>query len=112
MKLAHYYQTQKDIDAATLADLFYYKWVLQGAGAPQAIISDRGVVFTSKFWSSLCYFLRIKRKLSTAFHPQTDGQTECQNQTLEQYLRAYVAFFILFLFDSYTESSFSAMQIF
>ena len=72
--------------------MFYCKWVLWDAGAPQAIISDRGAVFTSKFWSSLCYFLRIKRKLSTAFHLQTDRQTEHQNQTLEQYLRAYVAY--------------------
>ena len=81
-----------DINAATLADLFYHKWVLQGAGTPQAIISDCGVVFTSKFWSSLYYFLRIKRKLSMAFHLQTDGQMECQNQTLEQYLKAYVVY--------------------
>ena len=73
-------------------NLFYRKWVLRGANVPQAIISDRGAVFTSKFWSSLCYFLRIKQKLSMVFHPQTDGQTECQNQTLEQYLRAYVAY--------------------
>src|SRR5205814_9000348 len=44
----------------------------------------------TKFWSSLCYFMKARRRLSTAFHPQTDGQTERQNQTLEHYLRAYV----------------------
>ena len=59
-------------------------------GLPDSIVSDRGSVFTAKFWSSLCYHLKIKQKLSTAFHPQTDGQTERQNQTLEQYLRIYV----------------------
>ena len=48
------------------------------------------MLFTSKFWSSLCYFLGIKKKLSTAFHPQTDGQTERQNSTMEAYLRAFV----------------------
>ena len=55
-------------------------------------MSDRGSVFTSKFWSSLCYFLGIKQKLSTAFYPQTDGQTERQNSTMETYLQAFVNF--------------------
>jgi hypothetical protein len=53
-------------------------------------VSDRGSLFTSHFWAEVCYATKIKRRLSTAFHPQTDGQTERQNQTLEQYLRAYV----------------------
>ena len=57
---------------------------------PNSIVSDRGSVFTSKFWSSLCYFLSIKRRLSTAFHPQTNGQTEWQNSTMETYLKALV----------------------
>lgn len=51
--------------------------------------SDRGSLFTSKFWSAMCFHLKIQRRLSSAFHPQTDGQTERQNQTLEQYLRGY-----------------------
>ncbi len=59
---------------------------------PDSIVSDRGSVFTSKFWSSLCYFLGIKQKLSTAFHPQFDGQTERQNSIMEAYLRAFVNF--------------------
>ena len=42
-------------------------------GLPDFIISDRGAVFTSKFWFLLCYFLDIKQWLSTTFHPQTDG---------------------------------------
>ena len=64
--------------------------VVRHHGLPDSIVSDRGSVFTSKFWSSLCYFLGIKRRLSTAFHPQTDGQTERQNSTMEAYLRAFV----------------------
>ncbi len=56
----------------------------------ELIVTDRGSLFTSKFWSSLCYFLRIKKKLSTAFYPQTDGQTKGQNSTMEAYLRAFV----------------------
>ena len=42
----------------------------------KSIVTDRGLLLTSKFWSLLCYFLEIKRKLSTTFHPQTDGQTK------------------------------------
>ena len=59
-------------------------------GFSDSIISDRGAIFTSKFWFSLCYFLGIKRRLSTAFHPQTDGQTERQNSTMEAYLCFFV----------------------
>lgn len=63
--------------------------VWRDKGLPDSIVSDRGSLFTSKFWSALCFHLKIKQRLSTAFHPQTDGQTERQNQTLEQYLRGY-----------------------
>ena len=41
-----------------------------------SIITDYGFLFTSKFWFLLCYFLRIKRRLSMAFHPQTNGLIE------------------------------------
>ena len=43
---------------------------------PNSIVIDRNFLFTAKFWSSLCYLLGIKRRLSTAFHPQIDSQTE------------------------------------
>ena len=61
-------------------------------GLPDSIVTDRGSLFTSNFWSSLCYYMKIKRRLSTAFHPQTDGQTERQNSTMEAYLRSYCRF--------------------
>ncbi len=61
-------------------------------GLPDSIVSDRGSVLTSKFWSSLCYLLGIKQRLSTAFYPQTDDQTERQNSTMEAYLQAFVNF--------------------
>ena len=41
-----------------------------------SIVFNRSLLFTSKFWSLLCYFLGIKRRLFTAFYPQTDGQTK------------------------------------
>ena len=55
-----------------------------------SIITDRGSLFMSKFWSLLCYFLGTKRKLSTAFHLQTNGQTKRQNSTMEAYLKTFV----------------------
>ena len=57
----------------------------------KGIVSDRGSIFTSAFWAEICYQLQVKRRLSTAFHPQTDGQTERQNQTMEQYLRMFAS---------------------
>ena len=45
-------------------------------GLLDSIVTDKGFFFTSKFWSSICYFFGIKWRLSTAFYPQTDSQTE------------------------------------
>ena len=87
-KLAIYIPTRKTLDAEQLADAFADK-VLSRLGTPKSIVTDRGSLFTSKFWGELCHHMRIRRRLSTAFHPQTDGQTERQNQTLEHYLRAF-----------------------
>ena len=88
-KMVHYEPVKVTIDAPGLAEVII-DVVVRHHGLPDSIVSDRGSVFTSKFWSSLCYFLGIKRRLSTAFHPQTDGQTERQNSTMEAYLRAFV----------------------
>jgi transposase InsO family protein len=88
-KIARYIPTQKSATASDLADMFIHK-VVRFFGLPDGIVSDRGSLFTLQFWSDICFIAKIKRRLSTAFHPQTDRQTERQNQTLEQYLRAYV----------------------
>jgi hypothetical protein len=68
----------------------YFRHIWAEHGMPEEIISDRDKLFTSRFWESLMKLIGTKRKLSTAFHPQTDGQTERINQELEQYLRHYV----------------------
>ena len=60
-------------------------------GMFDALISDRDKLFTAKFWQTITSQLGLKTSLSTAFHPQTDGQTERLNQTLEQYLRAFIS---------------------
>jgi len=89
-KLVRYIPVRKTITSEELADVVIRNW-WKDFGLPKSVVSDRGSVFTAHFWSSLCYALKIKQRKSTAFHPQTDGQTERQNQTLEQYLRGYVA---------------------
>jgi hypothetical protein len=76
------------ITAPAVAQLFYrHVWIHRGL--PDTIISDRGTQFTSAFWDELCKQLKIDARLSTAFHPETDGQTENANAVMEQVLRAY-----------------------
>lgn len=87
-KMAHYVPCTKTATAPDFARLFIDN-VIRLHGIPDSIVSDRGAIFTSHFWKSLSTMLKLKQKLSTAFHPQTDGQTERQNQTIEQYLRMY-----------------------
>ena len=53
------------------------------------VVSDRDTVFTSKLWSEVMRLLDVRQDMSTAYHPQSDGQTERVNQVLEQYLRIY-----------------------
>ena len=90
-KMVHYKPVKVTIDAPEQAEVII-DVVVWHYGLPDSIVTDRGFFFTSKFWSSLCYFLGVKQKLSTAFHPQTDGQTERQKSTIETYLRAFVNF--------------------
>lgn len=87
-KMARYIPVNDTIDAPELAEVFM-NTIFKDYGTPEGITSDRGPQFTSKFWGHFMFCLRIRRRLSTAFHPQTDGQTERQNQTLEHYLRSY-----------------------
>ena len=61
-------------------------------GFPKALTSDRGTNWTSKFWRRLCKMVGIEQRLSTAYHPQTDGATERMNQEVQTYLRAYVSY--------------------
>src|SRR5882762_8168177 len=67
----------------------YCDYIWKHFGLPQKLISDHGPQFTSSFSTELCKLLDIQQAMSTAYHTQTDGQTERVNRELEQYLRAY-----------------------
>jgi len=87
--MALFIPTFRDIDAEDLSHIFLSQ-VFVKHGTPTDIISDRGKHFVSQFWRSLCQLLGIKANLSTAYHPETNGQTERVNQILEQYLCVYI----------------------
>ena len=90
-KRAYFEPYKEASDAEDLAYTFL-RVVVANHGLPEEIFSDRDKLFTSKFWRSLMDMMGIRQKMSTAFHPETDGQTERTNQVLEQYLRCYVNF--------------------
>jgi len=88
-KMRHLVPYRTSINAPSLADLFLDN-IWKHNGLPQTIISDRGPQFAPEFRGTICRRLKIHRRLSTAFHPETDGQTERVNRIMEQYLRSYV----------------------
>ena len=87
-KMVHFIPTKTTITAEGTARLFY-QHVWKHHGLPTDIISDRGPQFVAKFTRQLLKCLGVEGNRSTAFHPQSDSQTERVNQTLEQYLRIY-----------------------
>jgi hypothetical protein len=89
-KMRHCVPCHTTIDARGLAEIFL-KEVVRLHGLPKTITSDRGPQFAAVFWKRICERLGINRRLSTAFHPQTDGQTERMNASMEQYLRIYTS---------------------
>jgi len=87
--MVHFIPTTEKTSAEGLARLFRDNvWKLYGL--PESIISDRGPQFAAGLMWELNEMLGIKSKLSMAFHPQTDGQTERVNQELEQYLSMFI----------------------
>ncbi|WVZ97224.1 hypothetical protein U9M48_042774 [Paspalum notatum var. saurae] len=86
-KVAHFIPVNTTYSGARLAELYISRIVCLH-GIPKKIISDRGSQFTSHFWEQLRDSLDTKLRFSTAYHPQTDGQTERTNQVLEDMLRA------------------------
>jgi hypothetical protein len=89
-KMVHFAPTYTDCSARDVARLIN-DTVFKHHGLPSELISDRDPRFTSEFWTELTRLLGTKLKMSTAFHPQTDGQTERSNGVLEDYLRHYIS---------------------
>ena len=88
-KSAHFIPINQKDNASQLVDI-YVKEIVSKHGVPQSIVSDRGSIFTAAFWRQLHNKLGSHLKYSTAYHPQTGGQTERTNQILEDMLRACV----------------------
>ena len=89
-KLTRFAAITKASGAAALAAVFRRTWYRE-YGVPAVIISDRDPRFASHFWRAFFASLGTELRFSTAFHPQTDGQSERANRSLEEYLRHYVA---------------------
>ena len=78
------------LTAQEVSELFF-RHVVSWAGAPHSVVHDRDPRFTSTFWRSLWTRLGSRVRLSTAYHPESDGQTERQHRTIEQLLRCMMA---------------------
>ncbi len=88
-----------DIETETVAERFircFYRY----HGLPDAIVSDRGGQFVGHLWRRICRLAGINQRLSSSYHPETDGATERMNQTLEEYIR---------LFCSYAQDNWAAL---
>ena len=88
-KMAHFIPYSQTFDASRVARLFL-DGVVKLHGLPKTIVIDRDVRFTSYFWKTLWHMLGTKLNFLTAYHPQTDGQTEVVNCSLENLLRCLV----------------------
>jgi len=89
-KMAHFVPLRREGKTAKDLATIFAKEIWRFHGTPTDIVSDRDSRFTSEIWKEFLGLLKIRPRMSTAFHPQTDGQTERLNQTIEAYLRAFV----------------------
>ena len=88
-KVAHFLPVKSTHKTGDILKIFM-KEIFKLHGLPKAIVSDQDVNFTSNFWKGLFADLGTELNFNTAYHPQTDGQTERVNQVLEYMLSMYV----------------------
>jgi hypothetical protein len=81
--------TTMKLTAEECAELFFTNWYCEN-GLPKAIVSDRDKLFVSKFWRAVCKLSGVKLKMSSAYHPETDGSSERTNKTVNQCIRYHV----------------------
>lgn len=76
--------------SAVLVARYFTEHIVRLHGIPKKLVSDRDRVFLSKFWQELFHLSGTTLSMSSAYHPESDGQTEVVNKTIELYLRATV----------------------
>jgi transposase InsO family protein len=86
----HFVTCKKEVSAKEFAEI-YVDHVFRLHGLSREFITDRDSRFTSAFWQEVIVLLGTRTVMSSSFHPQTDGQTERGNQTLETYLQHFVS---------------------
>uniref|UniRef100_A0A8C5QSG8 Gypsy retrotransposon integrase-like protein 1 n=1 Tax=Leptobrachium leishanense TaxID=445787 RepID=A0A8C5QSG8_9ANUR len=89
-KMAHFIPLV-GLPTATETASVFIKEIFRLHGLPSTIVTDRGTQFTARFWRAFCKGLHITQALTSAYHPQANGQTERTNGILEQYLRCYIS---------------------
>ena len=88
-KYVHFIALAHPYIASKVASV-YMQFVFKLHGMLASVVSDRDPIFTSRFWKELMKLQRVDLAMSSAYHPQTDGQTKVVNRSLEQYLRAFL----------------------
>lgn len=88
-KQAHFIALQQGYTASQVAEKLVQQ-VIKLHGFPRSVVTDRDLLFLSKFWTQLMSYSGTKLHQSTTYHPESDGQPEVVNRCLEQYLRSYV----------------------